>query len=512
MRAGVWLKDRVKRAISTEQVHLPARSSKQWNRTTILMLGCAAFLLGLVIARRFDNLNGWVVLPLMGAVLVTYQRRSAITILCIVMAGLSLGTWRGGVYLHELQPYRALALQRVAFTATANVDAVYGKNSQITFTARNVRFTYPRQQSVPGTIKVSGFGLNMVYRGDRVMVRGSLYPTRGANQATVAYAELSKVGSSSTAIDTVRRKFSAGMQTALPEPAASFGLGLLVGQRNTLPDAVTQALLMVGLTHIIAVSGYNLTILLEATRRLLGGRSKALSTATALALIFGFLLIAGTSASIVRAAVISVLGLAAWYYGRTVRPVLLLLLAAAGTAYANPVYIWADISWYLSFLAFFGILVLGPIVTHLVYKRRQPSLIGQVLIESLCAELMTIPFVLYIFGQMSLVSLLANMLVVALIPIAMLLSFIAGLAGMLLGGISGWFAWPAQVLLTYMLDIVNLLSRIPDVFQQNRYLSAADMAGCYAALVALLVFAYWRRRQRAQFGVALPFEMTQRSN
>jgi len=483
---------------------------KKWHRTTILMLGCSAFLLGLVAARRYDALSGWVAVLLLPVVLLVYRRRTAITILCIVTLGFSLGMWRDGVYMRELQPYHTLALQKVAFTATANIDAVYGKNSQITFTVRNVQFTYPWQQRVPGTIKVSGFGLNMVYRGDRVSVQGSLYPTRGANQASVSYAELSKAGGASTAIDTVRRKFTAGMQSALPEPAASFGLGLLVGQRNTLPDAVTQSLLMVGLTHIIAVSGYNLTILLEAARRLLGNRSKLLSTAVALALIFGFLLVAGTSASIVRAAVISVLGLAAWYYGRTVRPLLLLLLAAAGTAYANPVYVWADISWYLSFLAFFGILVLGPVVTRLVYKHREPSLMAQVLIESLCAELMTLPFVLYIFGQMSLVSLLANMLVVALIPLAMLLSFVAGLAGMLVGGVAGWFAWPATVLLTYMLDIVDLLSNIPHVFLANRYLSAVDMAACYALLVGVLLVAYIRSRQRLPLG--LPLRNTQRSN
>lgn len=480
------------------------------NRTTLLMLGCAAFLAGLVLARRFEGFGGWLVLPLAALVAATFRRRDAVTTLCIVLCGLSIGNWRGAVYLHELQPYHTMALQKVVFTGKANVDAVYGKNSQITFTVRDVHFSQPHDLIVPGTVKVSGFGVNMVYRGDQVQVSGKLYPTRGANQATVGFAQLSRVSSSPSTVDSVRRKFAAGMQTALPEPLASFGLGLLIGQRNTLPPEITQALLMVGLTHIIAVSGYNLTILLEAARRLLGDRSKVLSTVVALGLIGGFLLVAGTSASIVRAAVISVLGLAAWYYGRTVRPLLLLLLAAAGTAYANPVYLWADISWYLSFLAFFGILILGPLILQRLYGERRAPLLVQVVVESLCAELMTVPIVLYIFGQFSLVSLLANMLVVALIPLAMLLSFIAGLAGMLVSSVAGWFAWPATVLLTYMLDIVNLLSRIPHVFQQNRYLSAADMAACYIVLITSLGFAYWRRRQRLRFAFIL--EPPARSN
>jgi len=466
------------------------------------MCGCVAFLAGLVVARRFNALNGWIVLPLMSVALITLRRRTTAAAALVVLACLGLGIWRGSMYLHELQPYRALALQKVQFTATAGIDAVYGKNSQITFTVRDVHFTYPYDARVPGTVKVSGFGLNMVYRGDRVAVSGELYPTRGANQASVSYSELTKTGGSQSAIDTLRRKFAAGVQSALPEPLASFALGLLVGQRNTLPADLTQALLMVGLTHIIAVSGYNLTILLQAARKLLGDHSKVLSTATALALIFGFLLVAGTSASIVRAAVISILGLSAWYYGRTVRPLLLILLAAAGTTYANPVYLWADISWYLSFLAFFGIMVLGPVITHKLFGEKEPPLVPQILIESICAEVMTLPLVLYIFGQMSLVSLLANLLVVAFIPLAMLLGLVAGLAGMFIGNVAGWFAWPATWLLTYMLDVVNMLARLPHVFVQNHYLSAVDMTLCYASVAAILMLAWAAKRRVTRFSFA----------
>ncbi len=447
------------------------------------------------------TVSGWFVLPgaLFGVSLL--RRRTILTTVAVVVFGLLLGAWRGGVYLHQLQPYRTLAMQKVDFTATADIDAVYGKNSQLVFAVHDVQFTYPKNVRVPGTIKVSGFGETMVYRGDRLEVSGKLYPTRGASQATVSFAKLKKTGSTSSVIDTVRRKFTAGMQSALPEPLASFGLGLLVGQRNTLPADLTQALLMVGLTHIIAVSGYNLTILLQASRRLIGDTSKVFSTVMALLLIFSFLLVAGASASIVRAAVISILGLSAWYYGRTVRPLMLILLAAAGTAYADPIYLWADISWYLSFLAFFGILIIGPLITRKLYGGKEPPLIPQILIESVCAEAMTLPLILYIFGQMSLVSLLSNMLIVALIPLAMLLSLIAGLAGMLAGNVAGWLAWPAQVLLTYMIDVVNMLSRVPHVFQQNRYLSAVDMALCYTGVVAVIGLAYLGSRRRLKFGL-----------
>jgi len=460
------------------------------------MAGCTAFLLGTA-AGRHVSVAGWTLLPMAACLLTTLRRRTYITILCIVITGFACGLWRGNNYFARLQPYRTYALQKVTLTATVSTDGYYEYEKPMSFLVGGVHIN---GKSVPGHIKVSGYGENMVYRGDVVQVSGKLYPTRGANQASIGYAQIHKLSSGGSPIDTFRRKFAAAVQSTLPEPEASFGLGLLVGQRNTLPADVTQALLMVGLTHIIAVSGYNLTILLEASRRILGNHSKVLSMAVALALIFGFLAVAGNSASIVRAAVISLLSLSAWYYGRTVRPLLLILLAAAGTGYANPVYVWGDLSWWLSFLAFFGILVLGPIVTHKLYGDRQPPLIPQVLIESLCAEIMTLPLVLYIFGQMSLVSLLANMLVVALIPLAMLLGFVAGLAGMLIGAVSGWFAWPARILLTYMLDIVELLSRIPHVFVQDKYLSAMDMVLCYVAVVLLVVLFHWRQRRHKRFG------------
>ncbi len=473
---------------------------KRYRQTTVILLGCVAFLLGLLAARRQVRFGGVLVIALAAGSMAIAKYRNILALAVVLLFGLALGSWRGAAYLQQLQPYHTFALQKVTFTATVNLDAVYGKNSQLSFVVRDVQFISPQHRQVPGTIKVSGFGETMVYRGDRLQITGKLYPTRGASQASLGFAQISRIGGRPSLVDDLRRKFAAGMQTALPEPLASFGLGLLVGQRNTLPVDVTQALLMVGLTHIIAVSGYNLTILLEAARRLLGSRSKFLSSLVALALIAGFLLIAGTSASIVRAAVISTLGLAAWYYGRTIRPVLLILLAAVLTAYANPVYLWADISWYLSFLAFFGILVVAPPLTAKLCHGKQPPLLGQIVIESLCAELMTIPLVLYIFGQVSLVGLLANMLVVALIPLAMLFSLVAGLAGMLVGNIAGWLAWPAQVLLTYMLDIVNLLAHLPHVFQQNKYLSAVDVAACYTAVLVALLFVYYRQKRRLRFG------------
>jgi competence protein ComEC len=280
---------------------------------------------------------------------------------------------------------------------------------------------------------------------------------------------------------------------------ASFGLGILIGQRSTLPEAVHDDLLKVGLVHIIAVSGYNLTIILRACHRLLGTRSKYQTLVLSVTLICTFLLITGASASIVRASIVSGLSLLAWYYGRNFKPVTLILLAAAITALASPLYVWSDLGWYLSFLAFYGVLVLAPQIRYrFVPPRWRSSVLLCVALESLCAELMTLPLILYIFGQMSHASLVANVVIATLVPLAMLLTLIAGLAGSFVMPIAGWLAWPAVVLLTYMLDTAHLLASVPHIFTENIGFSLAFMLAMYGLILLINLVLHSRlRRNRA---------------
>jgi competence protein ComEC len=175
-----------------------------------------------------------------------------------------------------------------------------------------------------------------------------------------------------------------------------------------------------------------------------------------------------------------VLSVAAGYYGREFKPLNLIFLAAAITAWANPVYVWSDLSWYLSFLAFLGVMVVSPLVQDRWPGKWHQSILGAVALESVCASIMTEPFILYIFNQMSLISLPANVLVVALIPLAMLLSTIAGLTGMLAGPLAGWIAWPATGLMNYMLDTAHLLAGLPHIFIEHRSLPLAGMLMIYA--------------------------------
>lgn len=467
---------------------------RRYRRTTLITIFCLGVMAGLGLARAVKfSVPAYCIF--LAPLLIFLKGRRAAAMIIVVTAGLVLGLWRGGLYMSHLQDLQSLAERQVTITVTAATDSVYGKRSQVQFTGGHIKMTAPYVQNLAGTFKLSGFGEKMIYRGDRVRVSGKLYPSRGANQATIAYAKLTKLSDGHSWYADINRKFSAGMQNALPEPLASFAMGLLIGQRNNLPADITVALTAVGLVHIIAVSGYNLTIIVRAVGRLKLG-SKYQKLIISLGLIAAFVMVTGFSASIVRAALVSVLSLWAWYYGRRLKPMVLISLAAAVTAFWNPFYIWGDISWYLSFLAFFGVLVIAPLISARLF-REQPRLMTSVLLETLSAEVMTLPLILMTFSQLSIIALLANVLIVPLVPLAMLLAGIAGAAGMLSPALAGWFALPARLLLTYMLDIVHLLSTIPSVLI-HRSISLPYMLSLYLMVLGLVVMIAHRNRRKTQ--------------
>lgn len=473
---------------------------RKFRRTTLITVFCISVLAGVGLARKpslVPNFWLWILLPLLALL----KNRNWAYLLIAVFIGAGVGLWRGSQYMQNVYQLKNLTSQKVTIEATAMADAVYSSKSQIEFTANNIVLVEPGSKPLGGSFKVSGFGVPMVYRGDRVRISGKLFPMRGSNQGRIAYAQLKVLSQTASPVNNLTRKFNAGMETALPEPAASFGLGLLIGQRSTLPQEITDALTAVGLVHIVAVSGYNLTIIIRGIGRLKLG-SKYQKLILSLALIVGFVLVTGFSASIVRAAIVSGLGLAAWFYGRQFKPLVLIIFAAAVTGLWNPFYVWGDLSWYLSFLAFFGVLVIAPVIAGRFFNN-PPKLLTMVLLETLSAELMTLPLILMTFGQLSIISLIANVLVVPLVPLAMLLSAIAGIAGAFVPQFAGWLASPARLLLTYMLDIVHLLSSLPSVLV-HRAISARYMLALYSIVLAFTLMLYRRPPRRKDLGVEKP--------
>lgn len=457
-------------------------------RTTYILWGCVALLIGLFAAKFTYPISvQWL---LVAVVLVPLYFTKIGKIIYIATVMLLIGWWRGGLLQAEYQQLAQYYDQKVTVAGYVQEDATYSYNGQLETT---LVLTSINNQPANGKITLRGYEA-AIYRHDFVEATGKLNQTRGGKQGSMSFADITVISRSESMIETLRRNFIVGMQNALPEPAASLGIGILVGQRSLLPDDVSAALQIAGLTHIVAVSGYNLTIIINAVRRLSRKLSRFQTVMISGGLLYGFLLITGFSPSIVRASLVAGLGLAAWYYGREIRPVVLILFAAAITGFVNPYYVWGDIGWYLSFLAFFGVLIIAPLIIRIFAKsKKELPLLPTVAVESFSAQIMTLPLIMFIFGKVSIVGFTANSIIVPFVPFAMLASFIAGVCGMIAPAIAGWIALPARVLLNAMINISSWMAELPHAIAAIQ-ISAVTML-CLYVIIGIVVLGLKKRAQ-----------------
>lgn len=360
---------------------------------------------------------------------VVARKRPKITRLSLLVAIPTLLFISSSNFVNQLQIYDSLYGKTLNLTATVQDDAAYNTYGDYEFNVYRLNFAEDSQK-FPGRLRIRTKQNLAVYRGDRLFISGKLKPTLGSRTGSISYATVEVIDSNPSWLEKLRLKFFTSVYSSLPEPHASLGIGFLAGVRSSIGKEFQDQLSKVGLTHIIAVSGYNLTILVLAIGKLGKRFSKYQRLMASLTLILGFLLVTGFSPSIVRAAVVSLISLVAVFFGRKVTALNLILISAVITAGFNPTYLWQDVGWWLSFLAFFGVLILAPALSVKIFKGKEPGIISSIVLESFSAQLMTAPLIAFIFGTFSVISLLANILVLPLIPLVMLLVLVVGSIGL----------------------------------------------------------------------------------
>jgi len=332
-----------------------------------------------------------------------------------------------------------------------------------------------------------------VKRGDMVVVKGTLGPGFGNVSATMYRAQVVKVARPvpGDIAGRMRDWFADKVRNVIPEPESSLGIGYVVGQRSALPAELDSALKTVGLTHIVVASGYNLTILVRLARRLFEKISKYLSALAAGGMILAFIAVTGASPSMSRAGLVAGLSLLAWYYGRKFHPLVLLPLAAATTLLIRPSYGWNDLGWELSFAAFGGVMIVSPLMHRYFFGNKKPGSFRQIIGETLGAELMTLPLLVLAFGQFSNVGLVANVLVLPLVPLAMLLTFISGIVSIVAPSLAGFIGTPTSWVLEYMVGVAQYLASIPWV--RSEVTINAWMVIAYYLVLLAACFYMWRK-------------------
>lgn len=449
----------------------------------ITILG-VAFIIGIICAKYAPQAQfASTIWLLVGSICIItgLQYRYLYLIPGLVIGALLVGLWRGSAQVISLSQISQLYDTKTTLVGNVREDVDSDKSGQLIIRLDQLQTS---MNAFDGSLWVTTKADVDIKRGDTVTVEGIIVKGFGSFVGTMYRAEIIALErpQPGDVARVVRDWFADAIRRAIPSPESSLGIGYLVGQKRALPLDLAEALQIAGLTHVVVASGYNLTILVRLARRLFEKVSKYLSALSASLMIVSFIAVTGLSPSMSRAGLVAGLSLAAWYYGRRFHPVVLLTFAAAVTVMVNPSYAWGDLGWQLSFTAFAGVMILAPLLQRFFFGDSKPSTIRQILGETSAALIMTAPILMYSFGQLSNVALIANLLVLPLVPLAMLLTFIAGIGALALPAFAVLIGLPASWLLGYMINTANYLADIPWAVSEVEF----SLTGVIVSYVVLL--------------------------
>ncbi|OGJ56479.1 hypothetical protein A3D88_03830 [Candidatus Peribacteria bacterium RIFCSPHIGHO2_02_FULL_52_16] len=355
---------------------------------------------------------------------------------------------------------RALATKYTVEAAHIMVNGKEQKvHGKVLVTYRNhwPEFSYGDEVIVTGVLERPGVIEDFTY--DRYLSRYGIYSViYRSNIEKLSSGHESKLFSF---LFSVKARFERQIQRLYPEPHASLMAGLLTGSRRGIPEYLLEKFNATGLTHLIAISGFNITIVITFITGLLFFLPLKLRFFPAVLAIVLFTLFVGASAAVVRAAVMGILGLIALQTGRLRHARLLILWTLFFMLAWNPKYLWYDAGFQLSFLAVIGIMeVASPLRERSSFL---PDAFGvrDAIIATLAAHVTAVPLIVILFGRMSFVAPLANVFVAPAVPFAMLFGFLATMVSFISFPLGQLLAFAGYGAVEWIIHIANMLSDLP---------------------------------------------------
>lgn len=375
---------------------------------------------------------------------------------------------------------------------------------------------------LPGTLIEDPYGANY---GDSVELQGKLQTPQPDSSpsifASMAFPRISVIGSGGNPIIAflyhLRVLLSTLITQSLPQPEAALLIAILLSLRTPALKPLIAAFNVTGCAHLIAPSGFKVTILagiigtstqwLSATSRqpttqkkpLLpaqkrGGWRSWLATMLIVACISVYTLLSGAGPAALRAGIMGILLVIAPRLGRTYNVYTAFALAALLMSMLDPFVLW-DVGFQLSFLGTLGIVLLTPFFQRLLSPvERLPfgHHIVEIFAVTLAAQTATLPIFAVSFQQISFIAPLTNVLTVPLLGVLLMLGvFLCGTGllyaplALLIGGI----VWP---LLRYMLAVVTWSAALPGAYMIAPNVNSG-VAWSYYALLALVCYSFWHK-------------------
>lgn len=274
-------------------------------------------------------------------------------------------------------------------------------------------------------------------------------------------------------IYAVKQRAQHTINRLVPDPEAALLSGILLGNDNGIPPDLSADFRTTGMTHIIAISGFNIAIIIAI---LVGLADPFVPRKTAVIIaivgIVFYTILVGADASVVRAAVMgTVFLITSRWLGRPNFAYASLFFAGFVMTLVNPYTLW-DVGFQLSFAATLGLMLYADPLTQWTRQRlarvadrkltnQVMGVLSEAVLLTMAAQILTLPLMMGYFGQLSLISLVANAFILPLQPGVMLWGGLATILGMVWLPLGQLFAWLAWLFLAATIGLVQTFASVP---------------------------------------------------
>lgn len=258
----------------------------------------------------------------------------------------------------------------------------------------------------------------------------------------------------------VKEKFLEKINNVISSPENLLMGGLILGEKSSFDKNLRQSFVNTGTIHIVALSGYNVTIVAEWIMKLFAFLPKSFGIWTGILAIFLFILMTGGSSTAIRAGVMAILALIARATGRNYDVARALILALIFMILINPFVLVYDVSFQLSFIATVAVIFFTPKIEKYFLWVTDKFQLRDIVSVTFATYVFVAPFILYKMGNFSLVALPANILILPLIPFTMMLGFVTGFAGFFSYILSIPIGYISYLFLHYELGVIGFFSNL----------------------------------------------------
>lgn len=287
--------------------------------------------------------------------------------------------------------------------------------------------------------------------------------------------------------------FIASIESVIPEPQAGLGEGLLLGVKSALGSEIEQNFRRTGLIHIVVLSGYNVMLVVAFIMYIFSFFLPfRLRIGAGILAIIIFALMVGLSATVVRASVMAGLVLLAQVIGRRYDVLRALILAGWVMIIINPYLLVYDVGFQLSFMATLGLILIVPHFEATVVNEKSRLGWREFFLATISTQIAVLPILMYHIGEVSLIAVLTNLLVLPVVPLAMLLTFITGVLGLVFVPLASLIGFLANLSLAYILFIADFFGTMSFAAISVPQFSALGVVVMYGLMAGVLIYLKFR--------------------